>query len=117
MTPVIEVGVALSLNALDLVTGLVGALRKKDLRSYKLRDGMFKKVGFIFCYLLAWVVDNYGTYIGFHLSVQILPVVILYAATTEIVSIFENIHEINPDLLPSKLMEIFNLGGDNTGEH
>lgn len=117
MSPVMEIGVALSLNAMDLLTGLVGALRKKDLRSYKLRDGMFKKVGFIFCYLLAWVVDTYGSYIGFQLNVHILPIVILYAATTELVSIFENIHEINPDLLPTKLMEMFHLGGEEDGRH
>lgn len=109
MNELLQIAVALSLNALDLVTGLVGALRKKELKSYKLRDGMFKKVGFIFCYLLAWGIDTYGYAIGFQIGIPILPVIVLYASTTEIVSILENIHEINPDLLPTKLMELFHV--------
>ena len=109
MSELAEIGIALSLNGMDLITGLVGALRKKDLKSYKLRDGMFKKVGFIFCYLVGWGVDTYGYLMGLHLSVNVLPVIILYACTTELVSILENIHQINPDLLPEKLMELFHL--------
>lgn len=41
--------VALFFNGLDLVTGIVGALREgEQIKSNKLRDGLFKKVGFIF---------------------------------------------------------------------
>lgn len=117
MNALLQIAIAMSLNALDLVTGLIGALRKKDLKSYRLRDGLFKKVGFIFCYLLAWMIDQYGYVIGFQIGIPILPVVVLYAATTEIVSILENIHEINPDLLPSKLMELFHIEGSENGRH
>ena len=43
--------VALSLNLFDLVSGFIVAIKNKDIKSSKLRDGMFKKVGFIFCYV------------------------------------------------------------------
>lgn len=106
--------VALGLNALDVLTGIVSAIKNKDIKSAKLRDGLFKKVGFIFCYFTAWLVDGYGGVIGFNLGVSILPVIVLYTCSTELVSILENISKINSDLLPSKLMELFHIS--NTGK-
>lgn len=101
--------VALVFNALDILTGIVSAIKNKDIKSAKLRDGLFKKVGFIFCYFTAWLVDGYGDVIGFKLGVAILPVIVLYVCTTELVSILENISKINSDLLPGKLMELFHI--------
>jgi toxin secretion/phage lysis holin len=101
--------VALVFNALDVLTGIVSAIKNKDIKSAKLRDGLFKKVGFIFCYFTAWLVDGYGDVIGFKLGVAILPVIVLYVCTTELVSILENISKINSDLLPGKLMELFHI--------
>lgn len=101
--------VALGFNALDILTGLVSAIKNKDIKSAKLRDGLFKKVGFILCYFTAWLVDGYGDVIGFKLGVAILPVIVLYVCTTELVSILENISKINSDLLPGKLMELFHI--------
>lgn len=109
MEQVYPVIVALIFNALDLVTGLVSAVKNKDIQSSKLRDGLFKKVGFIFCYFVAWLVDTQGHVIGFRLGVTILPVIILYVCTTELVSILENISKINSDILPEKLMELFHI--------
>lgn len=101
--------IALVFNAVDIVTGVISALKNKDVKSNKLRDGLFKKVGFIICYFVAWLVDTQGDIIGFHIDVSILPILIIYACTTELVSILENICKINPDLLPDKLMQIFHL--------
>ena len=60
--------VAVVFHALDLITGLIGAIRNKDINSAKMRDGLFKKVGFIFCYVLAFLMDNYGAEIGVDLQ-------------------------------------------------
>lgn len=101
--------IALVFNALDLATGIITALKNHDIKSSKLRDGLFKKVGFILCYVIAWLVDNEGYLIGFQIGVAVLPVIVLYVCTTELVSIIENICKLNPDLLPSKLMIIFHI--------
>ena len=101
--------IAMIFNALDLVTGLVASIKNKNVESSKLRDGLFKKVGFIFCYFVGWLVDTQGYRIGFQIATPVLPIIILYVCTTELVSIIENICKINPDILPSKLMEIFNI--------
>lgn len=103
------VAIALAFNAMDLITGIASAVKEKDLESSKLRDGLFKKTGFLFCYVLAILIDNNGTYIGLNISVEILPIVVLYVVTTEIVSIIENICRLNSDLLPDKLLDMFHV--------
>lgn len=103
--------IALVFNALDLVTGFIAALKNKKVESSKLRDGLFKKVGFMFCYFIGWLVDTQGYRVGFNIT-NVLPIIILYSCTTELVSIIENICKINPDILPEKLMSIFNLKKD-----
>ncbi len=105
--------IALIFNAIDVATGIISAIKSKDIKSAKLRDGLFKKIGFIICYLVAWLVDTQGKYIGFHVDVAILPIIILYVCTTELVSILENISKINPDILPEKLMELFHVSDIN----
>ena len=117
MTQYYPVIVALIFNALDIISGLFAGIKNKDIQSSKLRDGLFKKVGFIFCYILAWLIDTQGDVIGFEISVKILPIIILYVCTTEVVSILENISKINPDLLPSKLMELFHIKKEITNEN
>lgn len=101
--------VALAFNFLDFVTGLIYGFKAKRINSTKLRDGLFKKIGFILCYIMAYVVDNYCAVIGFQLGFKCMPVLIGYVVLTEIVSITENICKINPDLSVSKLLEIFNI--------
>lgn len=108
--------VALVFNFLDLITGIITAVKNKDVQSAKLRDGLFKKVGFILCYFVAWLVDTQASRIGFQFGVAILPIIILYVCTTELVSILENICKINSDLLPEKLMELFHITDTKKGE-
>ncbi len=108
--------IALVFNALDLISGFITAVKNKCIQSSKLRDGLFKKVGFILCYFVAWLVDTQGTRIGFQIGTPILPIIILYTCTTELVSILENICKINKDLLPEKLMELFHITDAKKGE-
>ena len=120
MTALNQIVVALIFHLLDLVTGLIGAIRQGKLQSSKMRDGMFKKVGFIFCYVLAFLIDNNASTVGLNIRTNILPVIIVYAVTTEIISIIENICKINPDLVPEKIMSLFQIdkqkeGGDVAG--
>ena len=99
--------VALVFNGLDLVTGIVGALREgEQIKSNKLRDGLFKKVGFIFCYALGIAINYAETYLNLPFGVDLVPVICTYAIITEVVSIIENISKINSDILPDKLKEL-----------
>lgn len=107
--------VALVFNGLDLVTGVVGALRTgEQIKSNKLRDGLFKKVGFIFCYGLGFAINYAQNYLSLPFGVDLVPVICTYAIITEVVSIIENISKINSDILPDKLKTLigFKEGGE-----
>lgn len=100
--------VALVFNATDLVTGLISAVKEKNIQSKKLRDGIFKKVGFIICYFLALLIDRYGTEVGFNIPVDLLPCILTFVCMTEVVSIIENISKIT-DIIPDKLLNLFQI--------
>lgn len=104
--------VALVFNGLDLVTGIVGAIRDgEQIKSSKLRDGLFKKVGFVFCYALGVLINYAETFLTLPFGVDLVPVICTYAVITEVVSIIENISKINPDILPDKLKELIGYNG------
>lgn len=108
--------VSLGFNLIDILSGVACGIKEKNLKSSKLRDGMFKKAGFIFCYILGFVIDNYGAFVGFSVGVPVLSLICTYAIGTELVSIIENISILNPDLLPEKLTSIFSFGKGGTNE-
>lgn len=101
------VGIALLFNGFDLVTGIVGALKDgEQIKSSKLRDGLFKKVGFIFCYVLGIAINYAEGFLELPFGVDLLPIICTYAIVTEVVSIIENISKINPDILPDILKKL-----------
>ena len=102
------IAVALIFNATDLVTGILSAIKEKNLQSSKLRDGIFKKGGFIICYFLALMIDMYGSEVGFNLTVELLPIVLGFVCLTEVISIIENISKMT-DILPDKLLSLFHV--------
>lgn len=105
--------VALAFNGLDLITGIVGAIRGgEQIKSSKLRDGLFKKVGFVFCYVLGMAIGYAKLYLPIPFGDKLLPIICVYAITTEIVSIIENISKINSDILPDKLKTLIGYKGD-----
>lgn len=101
--------IALIFNFLDFATGLIQGFKSRSINSTKLRDGLFKKIGFVLCYVLSFIIDNYCYMIGFNLGFDTLPVIVSYVVLTEIVSIVENICEINPDLSVKKLLDLLNI--------
>lgn len=104
--------VALVFNGLDLITGIVGAIRDgEQIKSSKLRDGLFKKIGFIFCYALGVAINYAETFLSLPFGVDLVPVICTYAIVTEVVSIIENIYKINSDILPDKLKELIGYNG------
>lgn len=104
--------VALVFNGLDLITGIIGALRDgEQIKSSKLRDGLFKKVGFIFCYALGIMINYAENFLTLPFGVDLVPLICTYAIITEVVSIIENISKINPDILPDMLKELIGYNG------
>lgn len=103
------VTICLCFNGFDFITGLIAGLRTEGLKSSKLRDGLFKKVGFIACYALAYLLEYAQGYIDIGINVNLLPIICGYVILTETVSIIENINKINPDIVQDKLKSLLGL--------
>lgn len=103
--------IALIFNGLDFLTGTLQAIKQKSVESSKMRNGMFKKVGFVCCYALGYLIDYGGSYVGINLGFSALSGIIGYVIATEVVSIIENIAKLNEQIIPKKLLEILKIGG------
>ena len=83
----------------DVLTGVLKALKNKELSSTKASEGMYKKASFIlfvgFGYLADFAMENVEMGFKFPAAVTISTLIIL----TEAISVLENLGSINPDLV------------------
>ena len=116
MTAIAKVGFACFFHVMDFITGLVKGVKNHDISSSKMRDGLFKKCGYLILYVICFMIDRYGANVGLNLSFNTLTPVICYAVITEVISIVENIHGINPDIITSKIFDILKLSDSEKGD-
>ena len=97
---------------MDIVCGIVGAARNKELCSAIMRDGLYNKFGELMLLLLAIFVNEVLMLAPFDkigIPPEIAYAVAIYIAVMEIISIIENICKINPNLPFAKILLMFNL--------
>ena len=97
---------------MDIVCGIVGAARNKELCSVIMRDGLYNKFGELMILLLAIFVNEVLLIAPFDklgIPPEIAYSVAIYIAGMEIVSIVENVCKINPNLPFAKILLMFNL--------
>ena len=92
---------------LDIITGLVKALKNKNYSSTVMREGLFHKVSEIIVIVLATIIDYSSGYVDIGFSVAINTPICCYIMLMEIGSIIENLKEINPNLLTEKITQYF----------
>lgn len=97
---------------LDLITGLVKAVKDKKYKSTKMRTGLFHKCGSLLCIVFGCLVDYAQNYIDIGITIPVAIAVCAYIVIMEIGSIIENIIEINPEIMPEKLKGIFSIFND-----
>ena len=91
----------------DIISGIMQAIKNKELSSEKLRQGAWHKMGLVMFICLAYFID-YGTgYLNLGFDVPIVNPLCIYICLTETVSIIENIIKLNPELAGSKLASFF----------
>lgn len=95
--------------AMDLVTGIMQAVANKTLDSTKMRSGLWHKCGFIMCVILAALVEWAMQFIDLGFTLPLFVPVCAFIILTEIVSIFENVCQLSPELANSKLAQLFNI--------
>lgn len=95
--------------AMDLVTGVMQAVATKTLDSTKMRAGLWHKCGFIMAVILAALVEWAMQFIDLGFTLPLFVPVCVFITLTEIVSIFENVCQLSPELANSKLAQLFNI--------
>lgn len=97
-----------TLMIFDLVTGFIGAWKNKNINSTKMREGIFNKSALVLVIMLAILCEVFIIKIpGIGVSVPLVIPACVIIITMEVISITENIAEINPTLRDSKLLQLF----------
>lgn len=95
------------LIVLDVVVGFAGAVKRHDVRSSKLRDGLWHKAGFVGLIVLAYLIEYAAGLADLGFEVPTVLAVCVYVMVTEIVSVFENLCVLNSELVTSPLGRVF----------
>lgn len=82
----------------DIITGFVKAWSTKTLNSQVLRKGLLHKFSEIFLCVISYGAEYATHYITIDISVPLFNATCGYIVLMEIVSVFENLTAINPDL-------------------
>lgn len=99
---------ALVLMVLDVITGIAKAIKNKNVDSSIMREGLWHKAGFIGLIVLSGAVEYAIAIVPMPSGVDIpeVPLIVLacaYIVVTEIVSNFENLCQLNPQIADSYL--------------
>lgn len=101
--------VTLGFIVMDMLTGIVKAIKERNFCSSIMREGLFHKFGSIMCVAFATLVDYAQLFIDV-VIVNNQPVTTLacsYIVVMEIGSIIENVCAINPEIAPDWLKSVF----------
>jgi toxin secretion/phage lysis holin len=95
----VEVKLSVTFMMVDVFTGILKAVKNKELSSTRAREGIYKKASFIlfiaFGYLADYAMDYVDLGFNFPAAATICTLIIL----TEAISVLENLGQINPDLV------------------
>lgn len=98
---------ALLFVCFDFLTGIIKAIKNKNVSSTIMREGLLHKCAFVLVIILAIMCEAAMTHLDLGITVPLIAPVCVYIILTEIASILENIAEINPELKDSKVFSLF----------
>lgn len=98
---------ALLFVCFDFLTGIIKAIKNKNVSSIIMREGLLHKCAFVLVIILAIMCEAAMTHLDLGITVPLIAPVCVYIILTEIASILENIAEINPELKDSKVFALF----------
>lgn len=111
----VEVKLALAFMVIDVFTGVLKAVKNKELNSTKAREGIYKKASFILFIAFGYLADYAMDYVNMDLpaAATICTLIIV----TEAISVLENLGKINPDLVKLVAPFLSALNKKEEGEH
>lgn len=99
--------IPLVFNTLDIITGFTAAVANQNVSSSAMREGLFHKLGFIFTLILAALLQYASGLLDLSIEIPTLGAVAVFIVLTEVVSILENIADMNPALANNCFFKIF----------
>ena len=101
------VTVALVLMGLDILLGLAGAVKDRDVQSSKMREGLWHKAGSIGLIVLAYILEVAVDHVDLGLVFPGVLAVCGYIIVMEVGSCLENLVILNPELKHNPVMQVF----------
>ena len=113
----VEVKLALAFMVIDVFTGVLKAVKNKDLNSTKAREGIYKKASFILFIAFGYLADYAMDYVDMGFSFPAAATICTLIIVTEAISVLENLGQINPDLVKLVAPFLSALNKKEEGEH
>lgn len=101
------VTIALVLMGLDIVLGLAGAVKDKNVQSSRMREGLWHKAGSIGLIVLAYILEVAVDHVDLGLVFPGVLAVCGYIIVMEVGSCLENLVILNPELSDNPIMKVF----------
>lgn len=95
----VEVKLALAFMVIDVFTGVLKAVKNKELNSTKAREGIYKKASFILFISFGYLADYAMSYVNMGFNFPAAATICTLVIVTEAISVLENLGQINPDLV------------------
>jgi toxin secretion/phage lysis holin len=95
----VEVKLALAFMVIDVFTGVLKAVKNKELNSTKAREGIYKKASFILFIAFGYLADYAMDYVNMGFNLPAAATICTLVIITEAISVLENLGKINPDLV------------------
>lgn len=95
----VEVKLALAFMVIDVFTGVLKAVKNKELNSTKAREGIYKKASFILFIAFGYLADYAMDYVDMGFNLPAATTICALIVVTEAISVLENLGQINPDLV------------------
>lgn len=95
----VEVKLAIAFMLIDVFTGILKAVKNKELNSTKAREGMYKKASFILFIAFGYLADYAMVYVDLGFKFPAAATICTLVILTEAISVLENLGKINPELV------------------
>lgn len=113
----VEVKLALAFMVIDVFTGVLKAVKNKELNSTKAREGIYKKASFILFIAFGYLADYAMVYVNMGFNLPAAATICTLIIVTEAISVLENLGQINPDLVKLVAPFLSALNKKEEGEH
>lgn len=113
----VEVKLALAFMVIDVFTGVLKAVKNKELNSTKAREGIYKKASFILFIAFGYLADYAMGYVNMGFNIPAAATICTLVIVTEAISVLENLGQINPDLVKLVAPFLSALNKKEEGEH